>query len=125
MQRQAGEPTNVSIILHDAVRIRAAQPTLVKALEVHGYRPQVTRHGTEVPYDPSGEEGDLSNDSLIVLLRVLASEGVVFARDFKQGWAPADVVAELIRAGVRFDAPRATAFDGSNWLLWEHPWSAE
>lgn len=98
---------------------------MIEALRAAGYRPRRSPHGTEVDFEPSTpEQGDLRNPDLIALLRVLASAGVAFARDYKQGWSPADVVDHLIEEGVAFERPTAAGFDGTDWWLFEHPWSS-
>ena len=121
----SSEPTHVSIILGDAVRVRRADRGLEDFLRDEGYQLRPSQEGLEVLYTPSGGGGDLKNEELIALLRLLAARGVAFARDYKQLWSPAAVVSELIEAGTSFDDPKAAGFDGSVWLLWKYPWSSD
>jgi hypothetical protein len=124
--RVDSEPPNVSIILDGAVRLRSASNALIEALRAKGYQPRRTPEGSVIAFERSTpEDGDLRNPDLVALLRVLSSAGVAFLRDHKQMWSPADVVAQLIEAGADFTEPRATAFDGSVWWVWDHPWSGQ
>jgi len=111
----------VSIILDGRIRVLCLPDEARAAIVDAGRQAKRTRYGTEVAFD--GIEPDLMNDDLIALLQMLARNGVGFARDYKQGWSPSEVVGELIERGVHFENPWACGFDGHAWHVQPYPWS--
>ena len=116
------EPLNVAMILGDGVRVRALPHAIRSDLVEAGRSVATTRWGAVVSYEPGASH--LDNPDLIGLLQLLASVGVGFARDHKQPWSPADVVAELIGRGTESCDPWACDFDGHIWHVRPYPWFA-
>lgn len=114
-------PPHVEIIRRDGVHVAAMTGTIRRDLVRAGRSISRTRYGPPVPYEVGPSV--LDNADLIGLLQLLASLGVGFARDYKQMWSPAAVVAELIDRGHLFDDPWACGFEGHVWRVQHHPWS--
>lgn len=115
-------PPHATIILPDAVHVAGMTGPIRSGLLDAGRTVRNSPYGSLVRYRPG--PSDLDNTNLVELLQLLAGLGVGFARDFKQVWSPAEVVAELIDRGVDFHNPWACGFDGQVWHVQPYPWTS-
>ncbi len=110
-------PAYVSIVIPPSVRIESLDAATKASLAGVGLTIQRDSflfpavHFTDRP----GEL--LSNDSFVDTFALLNKAGIAFGEDFKQGWAPADIMRELHSRG-RITAPfTAIAWRGpDNWF---------
>lgn len=107
-------PARVELAMGAELRLAAITDALVSELRARGLT--VKRH--------------LFGDASVVLdehtelaraFQILAGAGVLFLRDHRQGWSPADLAGELFATGKLVGKAQACAFDGSEWLVWDLP----
>lgn len=111
MRPIAGEPPHVAVVLDGWLRVEGLTGAVKRGLRRRGLRVR----GDVVHFAP---------EQRIPLLQFFAAIDVPFLLDHRQGWSPADQVAQLIEEGTHFDRPRAVTFDGATWLEHDHPWPA-
>jgi hypothetical protein len=111
------DPPRLTLVLDGLLRIEGWTPTLRAACEAAGLHVESDAWGYHcVRFD--AEPIDLrQNRSAIRALRLLAAQGVAFARDCKQTYDPAYSVQYLREAGLLEGEILTCAFDGRAWNL--------
>jgi len=114
-------PAHVSIVIPPSIRIESLD-TVSREL--------VVRAGLRIQRDyffyPAvrfiNTPGEIfANDSFVDALARLNKAGIAFCEDYKQGWAPADIMRELQSRGRILDAFIAIAWRGpGDWFTTVH-----
>ena len=113
-------PAYVAMIMSPSIQIENLDKIKRDDLERQGVVVERDWGYSVVRFADSGENL-LENPNLCDLLRRLNDAGVLFCEDYKQGWAPADVMRELQTRGIISECFTAIAWRGpGDWFTTLH-----